>query len=134
MYIEAVPNRNSPPAILLRESYREAGKVKQRTLLNLSDWPPALVAVMRALLNGGTALPRGVAPFELGRAGRPGLVAAVLGTLRGLAVDRLLAAERPGTLVRAMIVARLLEPASKLATAKVLSSSTAGHSLAPVLG
>jgi hypothetical protein len=39
MYIEAVPNRGSPPAILLRESYREAGKVKKRTLLNLSDWP-----------------------------------------------------------------------------------------------
>ena len=134
MYIEAVPNRNSPPAILLRESYREAGKVKKRTLLNLSDWPPALVAGMRALLKGGTVLAPGQAPFELRRAWPHGHVAAVLGTLRGLAVDRLLAAERPGTLVRAMIVARLLEPASKLATAKVLSSSTAGHSLAPVLG
>ena len=39
MYIESVPNRNSPPAVLLRESYREGGKVKKRTLLNLSDWP-----------------------------------------------------------------------------------------------
>ena len=44
MYIEAVPNRDSPPAILLRESYREAGKVKKRTLLNLSDWPHERIA------------------------------------------------------------------------------------------
>lgn len=53
MYIEAVPNRNSPPAILLRESYRDGGRVKKRTLLNLSDWPPTLVAGMRAVLKGG---------------------------------------------------------------------------------
>jgi hypothetical protein len=134
MYIEAVPNRNSPPAILLRESYREGGKVKKRTLLNLSDWPPALVAGMRALLRGGTVLTPGQAPFELRRAWPHGHVAAVLGTLRGLALDRLLGADRSGQLVRAMIVARLLRPASKLATAKALSLATAGHSLAPVLG
>src|SRR6266404_9423402 len=52
MYIEAVPNRDSPPAILLRESYREAGKVKKRTLLNLSDWPHERIAGFKALLKG----------------------------------------------------------------------------------
>ena len=57
MYIEAVPNRNSPPAILLRESYRVDGKVKKRTLLNITDWPPDLIEGFRALLKGGTALP-----------------------------------------------------------------------------
>ena len=134
MYIEAVPNRNSLPAILLRESYRAGGKVKKRTLLNLSGWPPALVAGMRALLKGGTVLAPGQLPFELLRAWPHGHVAAVLGSVRGLAMDRLLGEDRCGRLVRAMIVARLLEPASKLATAKALSPSTAGHSLAPVLG
>jgi len=57
MYIEAVPNRNSPPAILLRESYRDNGKVKKRTLLNLSDWPPELIEGFKALLKGGTVVP-----------------------------------------------------------------------------
>ena len=50
MYIEAVPNRDSPPAILLRESYREGGKVKKRTLLNLSDWPQDRIAGFKMLL------------------------------------------------------------------------------------
>ena len=58
MYIEAVPNRDSPPAILLRESYREAGKVKKRTLLNLSDWPHERIAGFKALLKGGTVIPK----------------------------------------------------------------------------
>src|SRR5439155_1280658 len=58
MYIEAVPNRGSPPAILLRESYREAGKVKKRTLLNLSDWPHERIAGFKALLKGGTVIPK----------------------------------------------------------------------------
>lgn len=134
MYIEAVPNRNSPPAILLRESFRDGRKVKKRTLLNLSNWPPALVEGLRALLKGGSVPAPEQPPFELRRAWPHGHVAAVLGTLRRLAVDRLLGADRSGMLVRAMIVARLLEPASKLATAKALSQATAGHSLSPVLG
>src|SRR6266700_2260981 len=58
MYIESVPNRDSPPAILLRESYREAGKVKKRTLLNLSDWPHERIAGFKALLKGGTVIPK----------------------------------------------------------------------------
>src|SRR5690348_289105 len=57
MYIEAVPNRNSPPAILLRESYRENGKVRKRTLCNLSDWPPAHVEGLRGVLKGGPDIP-----------------------------------------------------------------------------
>ena len=61
MYIEAVPNRDSPPAILLRESYREAGKVKKRTLLNLSDWPHERIAGFKALLKGGTVIPKALA-------------------------------------------------------------------------
>jgi hypothetical protein len=56
MYIEAIPNRGSPPAILLRESFRENGQVKKRTLANLSDWPSALVEGFRTLLKGGVAV------------------------------------------------------------------------------
>src|ERR1700730_13810068 len=56
MYIEAVPNRGSPPAILLRESFRDNGRVKKRTLANLSDWPTALVEGFRTLLKGGIAV------------------------------------------------------------------------------
>ena len=59
MYIEAVPNRASPPAILLRESYRDGGKVKKRTLLNLSDWPAQRIAGFTMLLKGGTVIPHG---------------------------------------------------------------------------
>ena len=56
MYIETVPNRNSPPAILLRESFRAEGRVRKRTLANLSDWPSALVEGFRTLLKGGVAV------------------------------------------------------------------------------
>src|ERR1017187_2874351 len=110
MYIEAVPNRNSPPAILLRESYRIDGKVKKRTLLNLSDWPRDLVEGLRALLKGGTVLPPGQEAIAIKRSLPHGHVAAVLGTLRRIGLDRLLgpAGNRCPDLVVAMIVARLI--------------------------
>ena len=65
MYIETVPNRNSPPAVLLRESYRDGGKIKKRTLLNLSAWPAEQVEGLRIVLKGGTALPPGQIPSPL---------------------------------------------------------------------
>jgi Transposase DDE domain len=135
MYIEAIPNRNSPPAILLRESFREGGKVRKRTLVNLSDWPPPLIAGLRTLLKGGSVLAPGEQPFQIQRSWPHGQVAATLGLLRALPLDDLLddGGGRHGALVRAMIVARLIEPASKLATAKALSLATAASSLAPVL-
>lgn len=85
MYIERVPNRNSPPAILLRESYRENGKVKKRTLANLSDWPPEMVKQFQALLRGEVVAPGKLeAAFEIVRSRPHGHVVAVLGTLRSL--------------------------------------------------
>src|SRR4026208_2594401 len=57
MYIESVPNRNSPPAILLRESYRQAGKVRKRTICNLSGWPQAHIEGLRGVLKGGVVIP-----------------------------------------------------------------------------
>ena len=136
MYIEAVPNRNSPPAILLRESYRIDGKVKKRTLLNLSDWSPSLIEGLRALLKGGVVLPPGQDAITIKRSLPHGHVAAMLGTLRRIGLDRLLgpAGNRCRDLVIAMIVTRLIAPLSKLATAKALDPMTAASSLGSVLG
>ncbi|HET7448001.1 MAG TPA: IS1634 family transposase [Methyloceanibacter sp.] len=136
MYIEAVPNRNSPPAILLRESYRVGGKIKKRTLLNLSNWSPALIEGLRSLLKGGTVLPPGQDAVTIKRSLPHGHVAAVLGTVRKIGLDRLLGppGNRCRDLVIAMIVARLIAPVSKLATAKALDPATAASSLGIVLG
>ena len=82
MYIEAVPNRNSPPAILLRESYREGGKVCKRTLCNLSDWPTAYIEGLRGVLKGGTVIPAERDAFTVIRSLPHGHAAAALGTAR----------------------------------------------------
>jgi hypothetical protein len=136
MYIESVPNRNSPPAVLLRESYREGAKIKKRTIANLSDWPSELVEGLRTLLKGGTAAPADQQSIIVRRALPHGHVAAVLGTLRDIGLDRILgpAGNRPRDLVIAMIVARLIAPASKLATARMLDPATAASSLGDILG
>ena len=134
MYIETVPNRGSPPAILLRESYREGGKVKKRTLLNLTNFPPHIVAGLRTLLKGGRVAPDAADPIVIRRALPHGHVAAVLGVLRQSGLDRLLGgAGRIRDLVAAMIVMRLIHPASKLATARMLDGDTAASSLGAVL-
>jgi len=136
MYIESVPNRNSPPAILLRESYRDAGKIKKRTIANLSDWPTEIVEGLRTLLKGGKVAPADQESIIVRRALPHGHVAAVLGTLRNIGLDRMLGPPRNRCrdLVIAMIVARLIAPASKLATARLLDPRTASSSLGDGLG
>jgi hypothetical protein len=134
MYVTRVPNRSSPPAVLLRESYRDGGKVKTRTLANLSEWPDAKVEALRQVLKGEIAgLSKGEARIE--RSLPHGHVAAVLGMARKLKLDKLLssAPEREAKLALALIVARVIEPAAKLATARQLSDETAAHSLGAVL-
>ncbi len=135
MYIESVPNRNSPPAILLRESYRDAGKVKKRTLANLSHWPPALIEGLRTLLKGGHAVAHPAETFTITRSQPHGHVAAVLGTLKDLRLDRLIARQDSPERQRvlALLIARLLHPGSKLATARGLAAATARDSLADTL-
>ena len=135
MYIETVPNRNSPPAILLREGWREDGKVKKRTLANLSKWPPSLVEGLRTLLKGGTAVAHLGDAFDIARSRPHGHVAAVLGTLKSLRLDRLIASRRSPERDRtvALIVARVLDPGSKLATARGLAEATARDTLAETL-
>ncbi len=134
MYVETVPNRNSPPAILLRESVREGSKIRKRTLANLSSWPPAQIDGLRRLLKGEPL----VAPdqaLQIVRSLPHGHAAAVLGTLRRLSLDDLLARSRcrERDLVCALITARVIDPRSKLATARGLDEETASSSLAGLL-
>lgn len=136
MYIEAVPNRDSPPAILLRESYRDGGKIRKRTLLNLTHWPRDVVEGLRALLKGGTVIPAGQEALTITRSLPHGHVAAVLGTVGKVGLERLLGPEgnRCRDLAIALIVGRIIAPSSKLATAKGLDPATAASSLGEVLG
>src|ERR1700693_1428724 len=136
MYIEAVPNRNSPPAILLRESCRQDGKVRKRTLCNLSDWPTAYVEGLRGVLKGGTVIPAERDAFAITRTLPHGHVAAALGAARKIGLDRILGPDgnRCRDLVLAMLIGRILDPVSKLATARALSPATASSSLGEGLG
>jgi hypothetical protein len=136
MYVALVPNRNSPPAYLLREGYREDGKVKSRTLANLSHWPLAKIERLRHVLRD-EVLSSTAEGLTMLRSLPHGHVAAVLGIARKIGLDRLLAAgqasARLATLVLAMILARVIDPASKLATARQLDATTATSSLGPLL-
>jgi len=135
MYIAEIPNRSSPPAFLLRESYREGDKVKNRTLANFSHLPRQQIETLRRVFRGEELVPVEEL-FEIVRSLPHGHVAAVLGSLHGLQLDRLLAARtcRQRDLVCAMIVSRILQPQSKLATARSLDAQTATTSLGTCLG
>ena len=136
MYVAKVPNRGSPPAVLLRESYREAGKVKNRTLANLSSWPEAKVDALSRVLKGQLAPAAAVeGTFEIARSLPHGHVAAVLGTARALGLQELLGPvpSRQRDLVTAMTVAQVIAPDSKLAIARGLQAETAASSLGQVL-
>jgi hypothetical protein len=141
MHIESVPNRKSHPTILLRESYRADGKVRKRTIANLTHWPEQLVEGLRTLLRGGVAVARAEEALTIARSLPHGHVAAVLGTAERLGVAKLLAERRGGPasrrardLVLAMIVNRVIAPASKLATVRALNPQTAASSLGDRLG
>ena len=135
MYIDIVPNRNSPPAVLLRESSRVGNKIIKRTLANLSDWPLAQVDSLRRVLKGESLVSFSDA-LQIERSLPHGHVAAALGTLRrsGLESDLARSASPERDLVCALIVARILRPASKLATARGLHEQTATSSLGALLG
>jgi len=135
MYVERVPNRNSPPAVLLRESVREGKKTRKRTLANLSHWPEEQIAALRRVLKAETLVGPTDA-LEITRSLPHGHVAAVLGTMRRLGVAELIEpkASRNRDLVLTMIASRILDPRSKLATARGLDSETASNSLAAMVG
>jgi Transposase DDE domain len=135
MYVTRVPNRGSPPAVLLRESYREEGKVKTRTLANLSRWPEHKVDKLQRALKGLPAAADLSEAFEITRSLPHGHVAAVLGTARRLGVEELIDPKpsRPRDLVTAMLVAQVIAPGSKLAFARGLRTETATSSLGQLL-
>ena len=119
MYVETVPNRNSPPAILLREAWREDHKTRKRTVANLSDWPLQKIETLRRLLRDEPL----VSPNDLFQTHQTlphGHVEAVLTTIRRLGLDSIIAAKgcRERDLIVAMIAERLLHPCSKLAAVR----------------
>src|SRR6201982_3277918 len=130
MYIATVPNRNSPPAILLRQGWREGNKTRQRTLANLSDWPKEKIETFRRLLRDEPL----VSPHDLFATQKSlphGHVQAVLEMIGRLELDRLISAPRcrEGDLVVAMIVQRLIAPCSKLATTREWHTTTLAEEL-----
>lgn len=134
MYITTIPNRNSPPAVLLRESFREDGKVRNRTLANLSDWSPARIEALKGVLKGQEHL-GDVEPnpeFSLPH----GHVAAVLGVIRSTGLDRIISSRRfhLRQLTLALVAGRVLEPSSKLALAQSLSEDAMHSTLNEELG
>lgn len=132
MFITSIPNRNSPPAILLREGYREDGKVKTRTLANLSHLAPEKIEALKAVLKGA---PVGAEPIP--ESSLPhGHVLAVIGMMRKLGLDTLLNGKRHPMRERALalIAGRILDPSSKLALAQSLAKGAEHNTLGEVLG
>jgi transposase len=130
MYIETVPNRKSPPAVLLREGWREGKKTLKRTIANLSDWPKHKIETFRRLLHDEVL----VSPadlFETERTLPHGHVDAILGTIRKIGLDCVISSKRcpERDLVLAMIVERLVHPCSKLATTRLWHSTTLAEDL-----
>jgi hypothetical protein len=135
MYIEHVPNRNSPPAILLRESYRDGNTVKKRTLANLSSLPAEVIEGLKVLLRGGVAVSSADEAFVIERSLPHGHVAAVLGAARACGAEQWFASAPAAlrSVVMALLVARVVSPASKLATHRMLRDETATHSVSRLL-
>ena len=125
MYIDIVPNRGSRPTVLLREGWREGGRVRKRTLANLTGWPEAKVEALRAVLSGRQMVPKDEF-YSVERSLPHGHVEAVLGTIRKLGLDNLIASRRcrERDLVVAMIAQRVIDPCSKLATTRQWHDTT----------
>ena len=135
-HVDVIPNRSSPPAILFRQAKREGKRIRRTTLANLSKLPPEIVDGIRALLKGGQVYRPLGESLSIRRALPHGHVAALLGLARQLGLQRILHRKRSRhrDLALAAIVARVLQPLSKLATARALSPPTATSSLGPLLG
>ena len=136
MYIETVPNRKSRPTILLREGWRDGGRVRKRTLANLTDWPASKIVALKAVLKGAPAGTDLESTFEITRSRPHGHVAACLSRLQRLGLhtmlDRCRGKERD--IIVALIVARIIDPRSKLATVRGLHQDTLTSSLGELLG
>src|SRR5258707_11256828 len=141
MFIESVPNRDSPPAVLLRESYRdEQGRSQKRTLANLSKLPRDMIDTLKAVLKGATVVGTGPQELEVERSLPHGHIAAALGMIRKIGLDRLVlsASKEPASrrycdLVLAMMVDGLIERRSKLGFGRAVDEEWGVSSLGPVL-
>src|SRR3989449_7510887 len=134
MYVESVPNRNSPPATLLRESLPEGSQLRNRPWANIPDWPAAQIESLGRVHKGET-LPSDGGDLDIVRSLPHGHVAAVVGTVRKLELPQLIDSKRSHDrdLSLAMIASRILDPQSKLATARGLDPETATSSLVETL-
>ena len=135
-HVDTIPNRQSPPAILLRQAWREGKRIRRRTLANLSKLPPALIDGIRTVVRGGVAFESLEHAVSIRRSLPHGHIAAILGTCQQLGLPRILHRNpsRMRDLALAALAARLHAPDSKLATARRLSPDTADSSLGPLLG
>jgi len=133
MYVDIVPNRSSPPAVLLRESWREGSKIHKKTLANISHWPRFQVDSLRRVLKGEHLVPIDEL-FVVERSLPHGHVEAILGTMRKLGMERLLDSRqsRERTLVVAMIVEQVLHSCSKLAQTRLWETTSLGEELGVV--
>ena len=130
MHIEAVPNRGSHATILLRKSYREGNRVRKRTIANLTPLPPNVIEILRRALRGEKLVPCDQA-FAIERSIPHGHVKAILGTIRKIGLDTIIASRRSRErdLVVAMIAERLLHGRSKLASTRLWHSTTLAEGL-----
>ena len=130
MHVERIKNRNGVITTLVRESFRDAGKVQKRTVANISHLPERIQLSIARQLKGEVQLP--AAAFEVTRSRNHGHVQAVADAMKRLDFDRLLGPgrSRAAQLVKAMIASRILDPASKLATA----ASCGTHTVAETFG
>ncbi len=136
MYIETVPNRNSPPCVLVRESYRDAGKVHKRTMANITHLPSDLIESMNLLLKGGRVIEDFDDSFQIIRSLPYANIKAVLSTLRQTGLDKIISSSperKHHKLVIAMIVSRIIHPCSKLATVRSLNEQTSVSVLGDLL-
>ena len=130
MHVESVPNRGSHPSILLRQSYREGKRVRKRTLANLTCLPPEAIETLKRALRGEKLVLADHA-FAIERSIPHGHVKAVLGTIRKIGLDTIIASRRSRRrdLVVAMITERLLHGCSKLASTRLWHTTTLAEEL-----
>lgn len=130
MYIDRIPNRKSPPAILVRESYREGGKVKKRLVANISRLPADCIAAIEARLAGRKMVPGGDG-FETTHTTPHGHVNAILSTMRRIGLDDMIASKpcHERSIVMGLIAERLLHGSSKLAATRQWHATTLAEEL-----
>ncbi len=136
LHIETIPNKRGRASILLREAKREGKRIRRTTIANLTDLPPHIIAGFDAIIRGGVAFPSTSDVFNVRRSLPHGHVCAILACCKQIGLSKILSrkANRQSNLALAAIATRIFSPASKLATARALSASTANSSLGPLLG